>query len=111
MDKGVNVLSLLCTGKVKEMKSAREALYVVITTLPNSSGVSNSWSSNENSNDRGLLEILAEDNSDLRSWWQRTKYKWLSHDIVNELALLCPRTLAKFSNITEEISIFLHNYG
>lgn len=41
-----------------------------------------------NSNIQQLLILRAEDVPELKSWLLRTKYKWLSHDIQNEILSL-----------------------
>ncbi|KAJ8911105.1 hypothetical protein NQ315_003367 [Exocentrus adspersus] len=39
----------------------------------------------ESSNLCTLLKLRAEDSPELSSWLGRTKYKWLSHDVINEI--------------------------
>ena len=58
-----------------------------------------------------LLELVAEDNSDLSSWLQRTKYRWLSHDITNELGSIMAnvvlQNLIKFLKGSQYYSIIM----
>lgn len=43
----------------------------------------------DNSNFKQLLSLRSKDVTQLKSWLCRTKHKWMSHDIMNEvLALL-----------------------
>ena len=65
----------------------------------------------ENSNYHALLELVAEDNSNLSSWVQRTKYRWLSHDITNELGSIMAnevlQNLIKFLKDSQYYSIIM----
>lgn len=36
----------------------------------------------------GCLELRLADSPELKSWLQRTEYKWLSHDVINEILAL-----------------------
>lgn len=87
IDKGVNIQSLLSVSKLKDMKSAREALLRMLSSLRflMVQGLAVRGHTDDNSNYHMLLDLVAEDNADLSSWLKRTKYKWLSHDVVDEL--------------------------
>lgn len=79
--------NILYTGKVKKIKSLREAFIRVLSSVRflMVHGLAIHGHTDENYNYRWLLELVAKDNSDLRFSLQCTKCKWLSHDIVNEL--------------------------
>lgn len=97
IDKGVNVHALLSTGKVKEMKAAREALLKMISSLRYlmTQGLAIRGHTDADSNYQNLLELIAEDNSALSSWLQRTKYKWLSHEITSEIGSILSNEVLK----------------
>lgn len=45
------------------------------------------------SNFRQLINLRCLDNEKLHSWMQRTTYKWLSHDIINEITSILARQI------------------
>jgi len=49
----------------------------------------------ENSNLQQLLILKSEDCSELKNWLCRTKYKWISYDIQNEIISLLSKYVQK----------------
>lgn len=90
VDKGVNVLATLSQNKLKEMKNARQALLKILSSLQflSQQGLAIRGHTDETSNIRQLLLLRSEDVPELKIWLQRSKFKWLSHDILNELLSL-----------------------
>ena len=83
---GVNVVSACVKGKAKEMDDARQALLAILSSLLylSTQGLAIRGHEDTESNLRQLLELRANDIPSLQSWLQRTKYKWISHQILNE---------------------------
>nr|CAH7742351.1 unnamed protein product [Callosobruchus chinensis] len=55
----------------------------------------------EHSNYIRLLNLRSEDIPELKAWLQRSKYKWLSHDVTNELSsILSLETLHGAANVS-----------
>ena len=86
-DKGVNVAASMSHGKIKQMSEARTALLAILSSIQYLScqGLAVRGKSDEESNFFQLLKVRAGDIPELRSWLGRTEYKWLSHDILNEM--------------------------
>jgi len=84
---GVNVVSGLSKAKREEMAAAKSALRKIVTSIVflARQGIAIRGKTEENSNFRQLLSLRAEDADDLRSWLARSQYKWVSHDIQNEI--------------------------
>uniref|UniRef100_H3B1Z5 TTF-type domain-containing protein n=1 Tax=Latimeria chalumnae TaxID=7897 RepID=H3B1Z5_LATCH len=84
---GVNVAAACSEAKQKQMKEARSALINILSSLQYLScqGLSVRGHTDEESNLNQLLALLAENIPELKSWLNRTKYRWMSHDIVNEM--------------------------
>lgn len=97
ISKGVNIQSLMSKSKENEMKSARVSLLRMISSLRYlmSQGLAIRGHTDQNSNYRRLLELVAEDNPDLASWLSRSKYRWLSHDVTNELGSIMTECISK----------------
>lgn len=93
--KGTNICASLSVSKTKEMKEARSALLKIISSLLYLSrqGLAIRGHVDINSNIQQLLILRAEDVPELKSWLLRTKYKWLSHDIQNEILSLLSREI------------------
>jgi hypothetical protein len=87
---GTHVLSNLNKAKQDDMLKARSALLRILTSLTYlaKQGLAIRGKTDKSSNFHRLLLLLAADASDLNSWLARTQYKWLSHEIQNELLLL-----------------------
>nr|XP_014353666.1 PREDICTED: zinc finger MYM-type protein 1-like [Latimeria chalumnae] len=82
---GVNVAA--ACSEAKQMKEARSALIKILSSVQYLScqGLSVQGHTDKESNLNQLLALRAEDTPDLKSWLNRTKYRWISHDIVNEM--------------------------
>nr|CAH7721623.1 unnamed protein product [Callosobruchus chinensis] len=88
LERGVNVHSMLSKSKLEDMKTARIALLKMISTLRflMTGGLAIRGHEDEHSNYIRLLNLRSEDIPELKAWLQRSKYKWLSHDVTNELS-------------------------
>ena len=77
----------LSEGKSKEMKDVRNALLKIISSLLflAKQGLAIRGHDDDNSNILQLLTLRSNDVPNLKTWLQRTKYKWLSHDGLNEI--------------------------
>ncbi|KAJ8888629.1 hypothetical protein PR048_008121 [Dryococelus australis] len=71
----------------KDMESACSALMAIFTTLRFlcSQGLNNRGHEDISSNFIQLLELRKEDVPGLKEWMEFSSYKWLSHDIQNEI--------------------------
>nr|XP_014346736.1 PREDICTED: zinc finger MYM-type protein 1-like [Latimeria chalumnae] len=84
---GANVAAACSGAKLKQMKEARSALIQILSSLQYLScqGLSVQGHTDEESNLNQLLALLAKNIPELKSWLNRTKYRWMSQDIVNEM--------------------------
>ena len=100
---GVNVVIGLSKAKREEMALARSALRGIVTSIIflARQGLAIRGKTEDSSNFRQILSLRATDNSDLHSWLARSQYKWISHDIQNELLQQLSETVLR--NITESI--------
>uniref|UniRef100_H3ADW4 DUF4371 domain-containing protein n=1 Tax=Latimeria chalumnae TaxID=7897 RepID=H3ADW4_LATCH len=71
----------------KQMKEARSTLINILSSLQYLScqGLSVRGHTDEESNLKQLLVLLAEKIPEFKSWLNRTKYRWMSHNVVNEM--------------------------
>lgn len=94
-NKGVNVYNSLSVAKVKEMKESKAALIKILSSLLylTRQGLAIRGHTDENSNIQQLLLLRSGDSTELNNWLSRTNYKWLSHDIQNEIISLLSRYL------------------
>lgn len=102
---GTNVLKQLSTKKSKEMDEARTALVKIIGSVRflATQGLAIRGHNDESSNILKLLKLRAEDSLELDAWLQRDCYKWISHDIVNEmLSILSHAVLNKLVSEIKE---------
>lgn len=90
LERGINVQSMLSKSKLEDMKTARTALLKIISTLRflMTGGLAIRGHEDQNSNYIRLLKLRAQDIPELNSWLQRSKYRWLSHDVTNELCTI-----------------------
>lgn len=90
LERGINVQSMLSKSKLEDMKTARTALLKMISTLRflMTGGLAIRGHEDQNSNYIRLLKLRAQDIPELNSWLQRSKYRWLSHDVTNELCTI-----------------------
>lgn len=94
--KGVNVLASISKGKAEDMKAARKCLLNIISTINflAKQGLALRGHTETSSNFTQLLLLRSEDVPELKSWLSRSKFKWTSHEIQNEiLNLLSQETL------------------
>ncbi|KAJ8882214.1 hypothetical protein PR048_018702 [Dryococelus australis] len=71
----------------KDMENVRSALLAIFTTLRFfcRQGLSIQGHEDVSSNFIQLLKLRKEDVPDLKEWMGLSSYKWLSHDIQNEI--------------------------
>lgn len=55
----------------------------------------------ESANFNQLLKLRLEHSAELNNWLGRTKYKWISHDVINEI--LSMLSLKVIRNIIKQI--------
>jgi len=93
---GVNVHSSLSKAKREDMVAARISLHHIVSSLAYlaKQGLAIRGKTDSTANFNELLALRATDVSELQSWLSRTKYRWISHDIQNEmLNILADRVL------------------
>ena len=98
VSKGVNIMSSLSLSAQREMAAARQCLLKLLTSITflAGQGLAMHGKHDERSNFNQLLILRAADDPALLSWLNRTKYKWMSHDIQNDmLELLSDYVLRK----------------
>lgn len=85
--KGTNVLSELSTAHTRDRIAARTALHKVVSSIQflAKQGLAMRGHTDDSANFNNLLELRATDCEPLRSWLNRSGYKWTSHDIQNEV--------------------------
>lgn len=103
-----NVAYACAKGKAKEMDDARQALLATLSSLLylSTQGLAIRGHEDTESNLRQLLELRANDIPSLRSWLLRTKYKWISHQILNEMVELMAHDILR--SLTDEVRAAEH---
>ncbi|GLV33349.1 hypothetical protein CBL_08619 [Carabus blaptoides fortunei] len=86
-EKGVNIVSQISESYKISMLAARNALNKIITTILflSKQGFALRGHTDETASLNELLKLRCEDVPELKSWLNRTSYKWISHDICNEI--------------------------
>uniref|UniRef100_H3ADI1 DUF4371 domain-containing protein n=1 Tax=Latimeria chalumnae TaxID=7897 RepID=H3ADI1_LATCH len=105
---GVNVTAVCSEAKQKQMKEARSALIKILSSIQYLScqGLSVRGHTDEESNLNQLLALRAEDILYLKFWLNRTKYRWISHDIVNEIEIMAHDVLRTLMKEIHEAGFF-----
>lgn len=103
INKGVNVVAAMSKAKVLEMKTARISLLKIISSIKYlaAQGLALRGHTEEDSNFIQLLMLRTEDSKELKTWMNRTNYKWISHDIINEILNILADNVR--SNIVDRI--------
>lgn len=103
-----NVAYACAKGKAKEMDDARQALLATLSSLLylSTEGLATHGHEDTESNLRQLLELQANDIPSLRSWLLSTKYKWISHQILNEMVELMAHDILR--SLTDEVRAAEH---
>ncbi|XP_015270585.1 PREDICTED: zinc finger MYM-type protein 1-like [Gekko japonicus] len=114
---GLNAHSKFSESQQKQMQDARKALLTILSSVRYlvCEGSEICSHDEEESNLKQLLLLRAEDIPQLKSWLNRTNYKWISPTIVNEMLEIMAhnvlRTLAReirkavyYSIIIDEIT-------
>ncbi|XP_044869697.1 zinc finger MYM-type protein 1-like [Mauremys mutica] len=83
----VNVSALVSASYRKESQSARIALHNIFTSVQYlaQQGIALRGHNDSDSNLMQLLLLRSTDSEELRQWLNRTKYKWISHEVINEI--------------------------
>jgi len=89
-EKDVNIINNLSIAKLKEMKQSRTALLKIISSLLylTRQGMDLRGHTDDNSNFYQLLKLRSKDSKELEGWLMRTKIKWISHEVQNEILSL-----------------------
>jgi len=89
-EKDVNIINNLSIAKLKEMKQSRTALLKIISSLLylTRQGMALRGHTDDNSNFYQLLKLRSNDSKELEGWLMRTKFKWISHEVQNEILSL-----------------------
>lgn len=87
VQKGVNVAASCSAGKTTQMTEARKALHGIFSSVQFlcMQGLAVRGHVDSDSNLYQLLKLRSEDVGELKKWLGRTQYKWISHDIINEI--------------------------
>uniref|UniRef100_H2ZS35 DUF4371 domain-containing protein n=1 Tax=Latimeria chalumnae TaxID=7897 RepID=H2ZS35_LATCH len=83
----VNVSALTPASHKKEMQAVRDAMHKTFTSIQYLAK-QRLVLCGHNDNDSNLIQLLqlrSTDSDELRHWLSRTKYKWLSRDVLNEI--------------------------
>jgi hypothetical protein len=107
--KGRHVPSMLSASMAKEMTEARIALSKIISSLRYlaTCGLAVRGRVDESSNLHTLLHLRADDVNELKQWLQRSGYKWISHDISNELlSIMSHMVLRQVSAVVQDVKFF-----
>ena len=93
----INVSCQLTNEKLKQMKENRFCLLKLISTLRYLAvqGSSIRGHIDDKSNFKALLQLRCEDSQALKNWMERHSYKWISHDIQNELLSILNHSLLR----------------
>lgn len=86
----INVSAILSTEKARQMKESSSCLMKIITSLRYLAmqGIPIRGHTDETSNLMNLLHLRSEDSNELKRWLNQGSYKWISHDIQNEIVNL-----------------------
>lgn len=100
---GINVVAACSAGKLKQMKDARTALLKILSSVQFlcMQGLAVHGHIDADSNLTQLLKLRSHDVPELNAWLERTSYKWISHDIINEMIELMAHAVLR--RITQEI--------
>lgn len=87
---GVNVGSLISSGYAQARLEARICLQKIVESIRYLAvqGIPLRGHTEEQSNFIQLLKLRSSDNTLLKSWLERSKYRWISQDIINEILTL-----------------------
>ena len=101
---GVNVVASMSEGKQKQMATASQALRGILSSLRYlaTQGLAIRGKTDEESNLIRLLHMRGEEaEPELQAWLGRKEYKWLSHDVLNEMAEIMAHDVLR--TLTKEI--------
>ncbi len=85
--KGVNIQSQISAAHNKTMIESTKALLNILSSIRflAQQGLALRGHNDDDSNLYQLLKLRSEDVPELKTWLGRTNYRWLSHDVVNEI--------------------------
>lgn len=89
-NKGVNVGCLISNGYEQAKLEARTCLQKIMESIRYLAvqGIPLRGHTEEQSNFVQLLKLRSLDSPLLKSWLERSKYRWISHDVINEILTL-----------------------
>lgn len=79
------------------MEESKKALLKIFSSILylTRQGLAIRGHTDENSNLQQLLTLRSEDSCELKNWLSRTKYKWISHEVQNEMISLLSKCVQK----------------
>jgi hypothetical protein len=92
--RGENVVAQLDVQKQRDTQNNRAALLKILSSLQYLAmqGIAIRGHTDGESNLNRLLLLRAHDAPELKIWLNRTQYKWISHDVVNEMLEIMAHT-------------------
>lgn len=99
----VNVYAQISDSHKKSMEESRFAFDKILSSIVflAKQGVAIRGHTDESANFNQLLKLRSEDSTELKNWLGRTTYKWISHDITNEILSILSREVIR--NIIKKI--------
>jgi len=87
IETNVNVTANILSEKLRQMKENRVCLLKIISSLRylGVQGISIRGHTDERSNFNNLLNLRSEDSVELQKWMNRDSYKWMCHEVQNEI--------------------------
>ncbi|CAL1672722.1 unnamed protein product [Lasius platythorax] len=98
LETNVNIAASISNEKLRQMRENRACLLKIISSLRylSDQGIPiRGQSSDERSNFNNLLNLRSEDSVELQKWLNRDSYKWMSHEIQNEILNMSHSVLRK----------------
>ncbi|XP_022182781.1 zinc finger MYM-type protein 1-like [Myzus persicae] len=98
-----NVFAQISDSHKKSMEESRFAFDKILSSIVflAKQGVAIRGHTDESANFNQLLKLRSEDSTELKNWLGRTTYKWISHDITNEILSTLSREVIR--NIIKKI--------
>lgn len=94
-NQGVNILNAMSKQTSESRFNARFCLMKIVETVRflATQGIPLRGHDEEKSNFLQLLSLRSKDIPLLKSWLERSSYKWISHDVINEILEMLSRTV------------------
>ncbi|XP_060861856.1 zinc finger MYM-type protein 1-like [Metopolophium dirhodum] len=92
-----NVYAQISDSHKKSMEESRFAFDKILSSIVflAKQGVAIRGHTDESANFNQLLKLRSEDSTELKNWLGRTTYKWISHDITNEILSILSREVIR----------------